>query len=42
VESLGKSMTSLALMGLQPRKAQRSADPIRFDGVDLHRRPSAR
>jgi peptide/nickel transport system ATP-binding protein len=31
----GKSMTSLALMGLLPRKAQRSADHIRFDGVDL-------
>jgi peptide/nickel transport system ATP-binding protein len=31
----GKSMTSLALMGLLPRKAQRSADHIRFDGIDL-------
>jgi len=31
----GKSMTSLALMGLLPRKAQRSADRLRFDGVDL-------
>jgi peptide/nickel transport system ATP-binding protein len=31
----GKSMTSLALMGLLPRKARRSADHIRFDGVDL-------
>lgn len=32
----GKSMTSLALMGLLPRKAQCSADHILFDGVDLH------
>ncbi|BEV16495.1 ABC transporter ATP-binding protein [Herbaspirillum sp. DW155] len=32
----GKSMTSLALMGLLPRKAQCSADHIRFDGVDLN------
>jgi peptide/nickel transport system ATP-binding protein len=31
----GKSMTSLALMGLLPRNAQRSADRLRFDGVDL-------
>jgi peptide/nickel transport system ATP-binding protein len=31
----GKPMTSLALMGLLPRGAQRSADHIRFDGVDL-------
>jgi peptide/nickel transport system ATP-binding protein len=31
----GKSMTSLALMGLLPRKAQRSADHIRFAGQDL-------
>jgi peptide/nickel transport system ATP-binding protein len=31
----GKSMTSLALMGLLPRKAQRSADHMRFDGIDL-------
>jgi peptide/nickel transport system ATP-binding protein len=31
----GKSMTSLALMGLLPRKAQRRADHIRFDGVDM-------
>ena len=31
----GKSMTSLALMGLLPRNAQRSAEHIRFDGVDL-------
>ena len=31
----GKSMTSLALMGLLPRKAVRTADHIRFDGVDL-------
>ncbi|MCX2861040.1 ABC transporter ATP-binding protein [Paucibacter sp. PLA-PC-4] len=33
----GKSMTSLALMGLLPRKAQRSADHIRFAGPDLQR-----
>ena len=31
----GKSMTSLALMGLLPRKATRRADHLRFDGVDL-------
>jgi len=31
----GKSMTSLALMGLLPRKAQRSAEQLRFDGIDL-------
>jgi len=35
----GKSMTSLALMGLLPRQAQRSAEYIRFDGVDLQRLP---
>ncbi len=35
----GKSMTSLALMGLLPRKAQRTADHIRFDGVDLQTLP---
>ena len=35
----GKSMTSLALMGLLPRKAQRSAAHIRFDGVDLQQLP---
>jgi peptide/nickel transport system ATP-binding protein len=35
----GKSMTSLALMGLLPRKAQRSADHIRFDGIDLQTLP---
>lgn len=35
----GKSMTSLALMGLLPRKAQRSAKHIRFDGVDLQGLP---
>ncbi|MBG7620473.1 ABC transporter ATP-binding protein [Herbaspirillum sp. AP02] len=32
----GKSMTSLALMGLLPRKAQCSADHIRFDGMELN------
>jgi peptide/nickel transport system ATP-binding protein len=31
----GKSMTSLALMGLLPRRAVRSADYIRFDGTEL-------
>ncbi|MFJ3058175.1 ABC transporter ATP-binding protein [Herbaspirillum sp. NPDC087042] len=33
----GKSMTSLALMGLLPRKAQCSADHLLFDGADLNR-----
>lgn len=32
----GKSMTSLALMGLLPRKAQCRADHILFDGADLN------
>jgi len=31
----GKSMTSLALMALLPRKAVRSADHIRFSGIEL-------
>jgi peptide/nickel transport system ATP-binding protein len=31
----GKSMTALALMGLLPRQAQRTADHLRFDGIDL-------
>lgn len=31
----GKSMTSLALMGLLPRKAQINADCLNFDGIDL-------
>ncbi|WP_034295630.1 ABC transporter ATP-binding protein [Herbaspirillum sp. RV1423] len=31
----GKSMTSLALMGLLPRKAICTADQMRFDGADL-------
>jgi peptide/nickel transport system ATP-binding protein len=31
----GKSMTSLALMGLLPRRAVRQAEHIRFDGIDL-------
>ena len=35
----GKSMTSLALMGLLPRKAVRTADHIRFDGIDLQTLP---
>jgi peptide/nickel transport system ATP-binding protein len=36
----GKSMTSLALMGLLPRKAVRTADHIRFDGIDLQTLPA--
>lgn len=32
----GKSMTSLALMGLLPRRAIRSADVLRLDGEDLN------
>ncbi|GKS86812.1 ABC transporter ATP-binding protein [Acidovorax sp. SUPP1855] len=35
----GKSMTSLALMGLLPRKAVRTADHIRFDGAELQGLP---
>ncbi len=31
----GKSMTALALMGLLPRQARRTADHLRFDGIDL-------
>ena len=31
----GKSMTSLALMGLLPRKAVCTADRLAFDGVEL-------
>ncbi len=31
----GKSLTSLALMGLLPKKAIRSGDGILFDGTDL-------
>jgi len=31
----GKSMTSLALMGLLPRRAQRSAERLMFDGIEL-------
>jgi peptide/nickel transport system ATP-binding protein len=31
----GKSMTSLALMGLLPRKAIRTADQLLLDGIDL-------
>lgn len=31
----GKSMTSLALMGLLPARARRSADRLQFDGIDL-------
>ena len=33
----GKSMTALALMGLLPARAERSADRIWFDGQDLSR-----
>ncbi|MDA8443861.1 ABC transporter ATP-binding protein [Paracidovorax valerianellae] len=35
----GKSMTSLALMGLLPRKAVRTADHLRFDGTELQGLP---
>ena len=35
----GKSMTSLALMGLLPRKAVRSADRLDFDGIGLQTLP---
>ncbi|HEY9065228.1 MAG TPA: ABC transporter ATP-binding protein [Burkholderiaceae bacterium] len=35
----GKSMTSLALMGLLPRKAQRNAERLHFDGIDLQGLP---
>jgi len=35
----GKSMTSLALMGLLPRQARRSADHLRFDGIELQGLP---
>nr|WP_319637538.1 ABC transporter ATP-binding protein [Roseitranquillus sediminis] len=31
----GKSLTSLALMGLLPRAARRTADKLIFDGIDL-------
>jgi len=31
----GKSLTSLAIMGLQPSGARRTADKLEFDGVDL-------
>ncbi|QMV13881.1 ABC transporter ATP-binding protein [Vibrio spartinae] len=31
----GKSMTSMALMGLLPKKAQVDANKIEFDGIDL-------
>ena len=31
----GKSMTSLALMNLLPRRAERRADRLLFDGIDL-------
>ncbi|RKR06825.1 peptide/nickel transport system ATP-binding protein [Kushneria sinocarnis] len=31
----GKSMTSLAIMGLLPRRAQVRADSLTFDGIDL-------
>ena len=35
----GKSMTSLALMGLLPRKAVRSAERLDFDGIPLQTLP---
>jgi peptide/nickel transport system ATP-binding protein len=31
----GKSMTALSIMGLLPRRAQRSASQLHFDGIDL-------
>jgi peptide/nickel transport system ATP-binding protein len=31
----GKSLTALALMGLLPRRAKRTARKLRFDGIDL-------
>ena len=31
----GKSMTSLAIMGLLPRRAQRDVASLRFDGIDM-------
>jgi peptide/nickel transport system ATP-binding protein len=31
----GKSMTSLAVMGLLPRRARREVGALRFDGIDL-------
>src|SRR3546814_1195203 len=33
----GKSMTSLAVMGLLPRRAQRTTTRLTFDGQDLER-----
>jgi peptide/nickel transport system ATP-binding protein len=36
----GKSMTSLALMDLLPRNAQRTADAMRFKGSDLLQMPA--
>ncbi|EHP41151.1 dipeptide ABC transporter ATP-binding domain [Cupriavidus basilensis OR16] len=38
----GKSMTSLAIMGLLPARAERSADHLRFDGEDLQALPERR
>jgi peptide/nickel transport system ATP-binding protein len=35
----GKSLTALALMGLLPRRARRTARTLRFDGVDLLAQP---
>jgi peptide/nickel transport system ATP-binding protein len=37
----GKSMTSLALMGLLPRRAQRRASRLVFDGLDLLHMPES-
>jgi peptide/nickel transport system ATP-binding protein len=38
----GKSMTSLALMGLLPRRAVRRTDRLHFDGMDLAALPARR
>jgi peptide/nickel transport system ATP-binding protein len=38
----GKSLTSLALMNLLPRRAQRRATRLVFDGIDLMKAPEAR
>jgi peptide/nickel transport system ATP-binding protein len=38
----GKSMTSLALMNLLPKRAERRAERLVFDGIDLVTSPEAR
>ena len=38
----GKSMTSLALMNLLPKRAERCADRLEFDGIDLIKAPESR